>query len=324
MEMDAKTLAIIEKVRKLLAMANGNANENEAAVAASKAQELLEAYNLDMLTVNRRANTHTARTRENKAGGLYKWQRDLWNAVSRLNFCMYWYRRGLTAGSQYEHEVVGSPANVISTEVMARYLEQAIERLARTWVAKDHPGRSIFIKPAIAYREGAAQRIVEKLWQLRWEHEREQEKARKEERARNAAMGINTENALVLQDVANTEEDLNNDFINGWEPGTSARNRVAAEARRAAAMRAAEELMAKQAEWDAANPEAAAARKAKEARERAERYANWEREQANERKRKPTAEELRRNSPEFLRGYEAGNSVSLNRQVDKTNAKMIG
>jgi hypothetical protein len=208
--------AIIAKVRKLLAMAEGNANEHEAAVAAMKAQELLEAYNLDMTSVGRQTNQHAPRQDQKQSGGLYKWQRELWYAVATLNFCKYWYHRGLKAGSQYEHQVIGSHANVVGTELMAKYLEQTIERLARQWVAENRPGRSIFIKEAIAFREGVSQRISERLWSQRYEHTRAEKAKQDAERERNRAQGINTENALVLQ--SDPQGDLTT-TCGGWAAG---------------------------------------------------------------------------------------------------------
>ena len=311
---DTKMDAVIAKVRKLLAMAEGNANEHEAAVAAMKAQELLEAYNLDMITINRKTHEFQPRKDEKKAGGLYKWQRNLWYATATLNFCKYYYHKGLSAGSQYEHQVIGSHVNVVSTEVLAQYLEATVERLARNWVAENRPGRSIFIKEAIAFREGVAERISERLWKQRYEHVEAERKKRDEERARNKAQGIDTENALVLQDVINTEEDLNNDHIYGYPPGTSARNRVKREAEQEAADRTAEALLKIQEEWDKLHPEEAAKRKAREAAEnkaRSDKY--W----SKYRGRKATPEEERRRLSSFGDGYREGDRVSLNKQVDE-------
>ena len=318
---DTKMDAVIAKVRKLLAMAEGNANEHEAAVAAQKAQDLLSAYNLDMAIVNRQTNEHQPRDDKKRNGGLYKWQRDLWYATATLNFCRYYYHRGLSAGSSYEHQVIGSKANVIGTEIMAGYLEAAIERLARAWVAENRPGRSIFIKEAIAYREGLAARISERLWRKRYDQQEADRKAREEERARNKAHGLDTENALVLQDVINTEEDLNNDHIYGWPAGTSAKNRAIREKEREAAEREAERLLKEQDEWDKAHPVEAAARKAKEeaeAKKARDKYWN-----KTYRDRKPTAEELRRRLSSFGEGYREGANVSLNRQVDAKATRQL-
>jgi hypothetical protein len=277
-----------------------------------------------MTIIGRKTGTHAPRNDKKRAGGLYKWQRDLWFATATLNFCKYYYFRGLRAGEQYEHQLIGSHVNVVSTEVMANYLEQAIERLARRWVAENRPGRSIFIKEAIAFREGVAARISERLWNLRYEHTRQEEAKRKEERERNRARGIETENALVLQDVINTEEDLNNDYINKWEPGTSARMRSERAARQAAAEAEAAELLRKQEEWDAAHPEDAKRRKKREAERAEQEYEKWKRKSQSKRYRKATPEEERRQLGSFHTGYAEGDKVSLNKQVSKTDQRKLG
>lgn len=320
---DAKTEAVIDKVRKLLALAKNNDNEHQAEAAANKARELLEAYNLDMAIVNKAHNTFAPRDKQILRGGLYNWQRNLWNQAAALNFCKYWSIRGTTAGSQYEHELLGSRANVIATQIMANYLQEAIERLAQNWVRTNRPGKSVFIKEAIAFREGVAERLVNRIWELRQQRLREEEAKVKAERAANAEAGIFTENALVIQDVINTEEDLNNDHLYGWEPGTSARNRVADKARQRAAEEAAAKALKEQAEWDAAHPEEAAARKAKEEVEYKRRQKEfWDRMQ-NKRTRKMTAEEERRRLGSFREGYDKGDSISLDKQMDHKPTKRL-
>jgi hypothetical protein len=306
--------AVIAKVRKLLALAGNNTNEAEAASAAQKAQDLLEAYNLDMATVNEKTRTFAAREDTRTGGGLYKWQRALWYATATLNFCRYSYIRGNKAGGTYEHQLIGSKANVIGARIMAEYLEGVTERLARKWVAENHPGKSIFIKDAIAYREGLAGRLTNRLWTKRWEHLKTEEERIKQERARNLSAGVDTQNALVLQDVINTEEDLNMDYLYGYEPGTSAKRRVENEARRVAAEAAAEEELVKFRQWEKDHPEEArklAEKEAEELRKSNERYFR------TARPKKPTAEELRRNTPAYREGWRKGEDVQIERQVDK-------
>src|SRR4249920_428369 len=260
---DAKTEAVIEKVRKLMALASGNDNEHQAEAASAKARELLEAYNLDMAVLGKATNSHAPRNDQKLRGGLYGWQRDLWNMTATLNFCKYSFYRGLRAGSSYEHRLIGSKANVISTTIMAQYLQDTIERLAREWVNTHRPGKSVFIKEAIAFREGMAVRLGNRMWAIREERLKEERLKRDAERKANAERGVFTENALVLADVISTEEDLNYDHAYGYEPGTMARRRKERELREEAAQREADALLKKQEEWDAAHPEEAAARKAR-------------------------------------------------------------
>lgn len=322
-QFDAKTEAVIEKVRKLLALANNNDNEHQAEAAANKARELLEAYNLDMAIVNKEHNQFAPRDKQLLRGGLYTWQRELWDQVARLNFCKYWYIRGTHAGSQYQHEVLGSKANVIATQVMANYLQEVVERLARNWVHEHRPGKSIFIKEAIAFREGVANRLVNRIFMIRQQRLREEEARVKREREANAAAGIFTENALVLSDVINTEEDLNDDHLYGDPPGTAARRRKAAELRQAAAEKEAAELMRRQKEWDEAHPEEAAKRRAKEREEYDRRTKEWRDKEAKRRPRKMTAEEERRQMGSYRTGYDKGGEVSLDKQMDHNPAKRL-
>ena len=315
---DAQTEAVIAKVRKLLALSQNNDNEHQAEAAANKARELLEAYNLDMAVIGKKTDSFAPRDKQTLRGGLYKWQRDLWNMTAMLNFCRYSYYRGLQAGSSYEHQLIGSKVNVISSTIMAQYLQDTIERMAQDWVKEHRPGRSVFIKEAIAYREGMATRITNRMWRIR--EERLREDREKSEKRKAAGNGYATENALVLADVISTEEDLNTDFILGRAPGTSAKLRMEREARQEAADREANELLRKQEEWDAAHPEEAAARKAKERKEYDERMKKWSR---NSRPRKPTAEEERRSLGSFRSGYNDGEHVSLDKQVGGNKTRRL-
>jgi hypothetical protein len=319
---DAATEAVIEKVRKLLALAKNNDNEHQAEAAANKARELLEAYNLNLAHVNKETHGFTPRDKQKMKGGLYSWQRDLWNMTAQLNFCKYWYYRGLGAGTSYEHELLGSKVNVISTTIMAQYLQDAVERLARDWVRDNRPGKSIFIKEAIAYREGVTNRLVTRMWNLRHERIKEEEAKVKATRESNASRGLFTENALVISDVINTEEDLNNDHVMGWPMGTSAQNRKDREAQMEAARKAADEELARYKVWAEANPEEAAARKAKEKEEDDARWEAYKAKQRTQRPRKKTPEEERRGLRSFQDGYDDGEHVSLDKQIDTDKRRL--
>ena len=157
--------AVIAKIKKLLALGQNNDNEHQAAAAMAKVQELLEAYNLDMSALGS-SGKGAQRSDTTKKGGLYSWQRKLWEAVATLNFCYYVSLKGLQKGAVYEHRLIGSHANVVATEVMAKYLQETIERLAQRW-AKDTGYSSVFVREAIAYREGMSARIVDRLHERR-------------------------------------------------------------------------------------------------------------------------------------------------------------
>jgi hypothetical protein len=324
-QFDTKTEAVIEKVRKLLALAEGNDNEHQAEAAANKARELLEAYNLDLAHVGKtkgNGSAHAPRDKQNLNGGLYSWQRDLWHVTAQLNFCKYWYIKGTTAGSKYQHELLGSKVNVLGTKLMAEYLQGAVERLARDWSRENRPGLSIFTKEMIAYREGVTSRLVSRMLELRRKRLAEEEAKVKEERASNAARGVFTENALVLSDVISSEEDLNDDHLWGWPPGTSARKRKEREEKQRVLDMEAAELLRKQEEYDLAHPDEAAARKERERKESEERWEAYKKRQSKQRSRKDTPEEERRQMGSYYYGHEAGDSISLDKQIGEDKRRL--
>jgi len=314
--MNPEMQTVIERVKKLLALASNNPNENEAAAASAKAMKMLEDWNLDVATVEASSKKATGVERSDAKtfGGFYKWQTAIWTAVAELNFCMYWRVKGQGRDKwdsfSYSHRVLGRKENVISTEVMAEYLQQTVERLAQE--RSKAQGVGPLSREIIAYREGMASRLVERLNDLRRKRLAEDEAKRKAEQAKYGADHPSTSTAVVLQDVINNERDLNQDFLYGWEPGTTARRRAQWRAEWAA-----EEQ--RQREWEAAHPEEAAAKKAKEAKERAKQQAKWDKkwERQSRRSRAETPEEKRRSLDEYWEGREKANDIGLDQQLKR-------
>src|SRR5688572_7614826 len=90
-----KTNKIIEKIEKMLRLANNAGTEAEAATAAQMAQAMLAEHNLSMadvdITRGQGARPDVARIKEQtKKVALYQWQRTLWAAIAQVNYC--WYR----------------------------------------------------------------------------------------------------------------------------------------------------------------------------------------------------------------------------------------
>lgn len=130
---------ILEKIRKLKAMADRPAgNEEEAAVAAAKMQELLFQYNLSLDQVDAKIKkSEYIRTdsplRDN-------WKRVLIGYIATNNFC--------TAVKTVKGQmaVIGKPHNVEIVMFLYDYLSKTIDRLAgEGWdeVKRDHPGFSM-------------------------------------------------------------------------------------------------------------------------------------------------------------------------------------
>lgn len=306
---------IIERIQKLLALAGNNSNEHEAAAAAEKAAALMAEHNISVLSINRSTNTHAERKDKVRKGGLYAWQRDIWKAVADLNFCVYFSIKGTTKGSSYEQRLVGSEVNVISAEVLGDYLQQTIDRMGHAW-AKSNGYKSGFVRQAIAYREGLALGLVVRIRKII----SDRETAAQYQRHANKTNGDST--ALTIIDVMGTEQDLNKDYLAGYEPGTHARLRREYEER----ARAREEANRK---WREENPEQAAAldrQQEEDIRAWQEEYARKLKRRKNESKpraRALTDREKRASLSAHTIGYYDSEKVSLNKQVDEEQKTAI-
>jgi Protein of unknown function (DUF2786) len=167
---------IAERIRKLLALANNNPSETEAAIALERASALMAQHNLTMAQVDARGSgEERIEEKHNAAYRGQTWARTIWGAVSELNFCM-WYYRSSTRGERLEatddggsiriarevdeHTIIGTRANVEATKAMVEYLIGTIERLARE--SKFHSERDLH-----AFKIGCADRVEVRLRLLR-------------------------------------------------------------------------------------------------------------------------------------------------------------
>lgn len=327
---DPEIQKLISRVEKLLALAAHNPNEAEAASAAAKAQDLLAAYQLDMSALEAADGKRHGRREEKKLkGGLYKWQRDIWNNTARLNFCLYWFIRGLRKGSSYEHRLIGRTSNIVGTKVMAEYLEAAIERITRERYDND-PSR-YFSKAGIAFREGMADRICARLQERRREQEAEGARKAREQKATASHPGAahSTSTALTIVDVTKSEwkanEEFEYDLQNG--PGEYARMMALRAAYWAEQKVEQDAIEAERLAWIAANPEEHARREAaKEEHERKEAEKAAKREARNAKRRKGTGHTYRGNDvrhEDYWEGRDRGNDVSLDQQIGNRQDKRI-
>jgi hypothetical protein len=315
---------IIERIQKLLTLAGDSRTpEHEASTAAALAQQLLAAYNLDMASVEAALGSGPAKREEAKTkASPYEYERELWRRVAELNFCVYWtrhrrpgwsYEDQRMVGRSYTHIVLGRTVNVRTTEVMAGYLCQSIRRIAREWSRE----RLVTLpREVLAYKEGMASRVCDRLYERR----KQEKEAREREAAERARANPSSSRALTIADVEQAEHDANMDHQYG--EGWSARWRAKAAAQEEERRRALEALRA----WEAANPEAAAAKRAaadaefREGLKKREKY--WER-QRNKPVRAQTAAEMRRDLRAFHDGVIRGNNVGLDQQVSEQSRRAL-
>ena len=320
-----KERAILERVQKLLSV-QGRTPEETASYAA-KAQELLEAYNLDLARLDE-VGEDGRRAEEKFRGGFYEYEREVWRYVADLNFCLYWSQKVRIPRTKIDersrqlrsrlaretvvvrqHRLVGRRVNVVAAQNMATYLLGAIERVCADWLGEKRSAGDLRSRRAVSFREGCADDITTRLWQRR--QDQMTEDARREREATEAAnragtAGVSTSTAVTISSVRKSEHDANMDHLygEGWSAQRAAR--VAAQA---AADRDAEEAYTR---WAAANPEEA--RKKEEARAKEER-------RRSSRYRAPREKD--RDWSAFATGQEKAQGISLEQQVGRRDERAL-
>jgi hypothetical protein len=216
---------LIARIQKLIALADAAAgNEIEAAAASAKVQSLLAQYNLEMSQViaddeTAEVNVDAARERDIlDLTGLSDWQRKLLFSIADNNFCLCyadWDKEG-------SYNLIGRSVNVATVRHLYDYLSSTITRL--------NPFTDRRTRAHNSWKDGCSDRLIDRLTIQR----REAEAASRAERRTDTNQPRGNGSDLVLSDVHSSEADLNRDFRFGYAPGTTARERVATEARWAA------------------------------------------------------------------------------------------
>lgn len=161
--------AILKRIKALLAMSRGNANENEAAVAAQKVQQLLTDYNLSLSDVENSTSGKVIEDDDLMTSSSNPWRRSLGTAIARLYFCDYYWSHVYVAAPQRKrpykrgdkHHFIGLPHNVVVVKEMFVYLVDTIERLAKE-SRKAKKERTAYEN---AFRFGCSKRIEARIWQ---------------------------------------------------------------------------------------------------------------------------------------------------------------
>lgn len=239
----AEPNSVIDRIKKLMALADRATNEHEAALASSRMQALLQEHNLTRAEIeSRNEGSEQAALPDaprekltHERAALYRYQRDLMSTIADNNFCMYWTAKKtkIDAAGRFTrfmpghaepvrvklakaHVLIGRSENVAATVLMYDYLIDAMNRLlpfggaerrstdARLWLA------------------GCAETLCERLQEQRIRREKKEKKT------------VQTPGIVRLVDLYGTEADLNRDFKRGLEPGTTARERLADEAEKRA------------------------------------------------------------------------------------------
>ena len=163
----------IEKIRKLLALSE-SPNENEAAVAASKAAQLMEQFGIEAERVRRdsgeKRETDRHYERFAQSGrAAQDWNTDLGNEVARLFGCrMLFGDEGMTFyGLRADAKAAGAIYRYLADNVLRLAVEES-DRRQREGLYRGYG----FVR---AFCEGAGERLGQRLAREFWKRKRESE-----------------------------------------------------------------------------------------------------------------------------------------------------
>lgn len=310
---DRKTL---DKIRKLMNLAkDGGATEGEASLALEKAREIMAANNLTMAQLEAAGQDAGEGSNRLKSGvkgkALYKYQQRLMSTIADTNFCAVlvvssWNgRRYMDTG----YTIVGREANVAAVVNMFDYLNASLERIVTPHLSSNSERLSRW---AISFKEGAAQRLAERLRERHNEAMAEQSaQARAHQAAARQSSGSSASGALVvvMEDFAQAESDANLEHRMGWEPGEAAKRRAEREARQAEHARLEAERRANLTEEE---------RQAEDEAQKKDQ-AKWEAQRDRDRDRYWS----NRNLDAYFQGRDAANKIGLDTQVRQRHTTAI-
>ncbi len=131
--MDKDTVLVM--IRKCLALGQ-SPNENEAAAAMAKAQDLLAKYNLSMEDLGTPENEEDKVIRFGYSIlGRFNWRRYLVSIVAETNFC-----KVLLSNHRDILYIVGRPVNAEAVKLIVDFILPQVEKMGHTATVRYRPG----------------------------------------------------------------------------------------------------------------------------------------------------------------------------------------
>lgn len=186
--------SILEKINKLLALAN-SPNENEAAIAAEKAAELLAQYNLTLADIGSDEKEEITEGIVETTSRYITWKMLVLAGIATANGC-----EAMRSTYSGKMRLVGTITNITVSQYLYDYLIKTVERLA-----KRHKGKGrAFLN---AFRVGCATRLRQRLEQRRIEMEEEGIAGNSESQPTPAIVvrSMFDKNALAIEDYLTQE-----------------------------------------------------------------------------------------------------------------------
>lgn len=162
---------IVDKIQKLLAMANDDSlSEEIAALYAAKAADLLAANNLSMSDVVTEDADDGLIEQQWETMYLDPWRRRLIRASAQLYFCDNFLRKWWDKKAHRLRDgvvLIGRPHNIFIAKMMATYLIDTTMRLA---IDYSHKNPTAYFTPRgtrLAFERGCGEKLAWRLHELR-------------------------------------------------------------------------------------------------------------------------------------------------------------
>jgi len=157
--------SVLKRIQKLLQMSTENgASENEAMLAADKAQKLLQEHNLSIADIKDDSQVEPMESEDVEV------DRDLWkgyirNATAKLYFCSTYSTMKLDTHYKRVKVItfVGRKSNRMVATEMCKYFINTVERLADEEFREVPGSRAAINKMAHAFKQGAASKLSGRL-----------------------------------------------------------------------------------------------------------------------------------------------------------------
>jgi len=170
----ATTEAVIDKIAKLLNLAEGKgATANEAAVAAAKAQELMDRHRLDRATIDAGSGPDSEQVGFSKGDPLEKmgravsWKLFLGGDLAAIHSCRLVVTPvGKTLKGRVELILIGRPSDTQVVSYLYTYLTREIERLTKFALVSMRGyfiSRSDAVEWGRSFRLGAVAEVLDRL-----------------------------------------------------------------------------------------------------------------------------------------------------------------
>lgn len=112
---------LIQRIKKLFALANNNPNKNESSLAMSAAKKLLDKHNLSMIELEEKDNPVGVKFEDNTNS---PWIRIIYASICKLYNCQYLIDKNY---KPIKHVLIGTESNRVTASIVSDYVISEIK-----------------------------------------------------------------------------------------------------------------------------------------------------------------------------------------------------